>query len=271
MPSQSQWEAVALVWEMLERHGLHESHLLRLQDWLKSPALVVGAGQGLLMEALGVIGLESVEGLDFSSAMAAAAWQRRRQPVTVGDATNMPFEDRRFASIVCATGVLNPHDAAQMERVREEMLRVTAAGGTWLVALFRPSAEFAEPGVALGYFRGGTQYHDRIYELWQYRADEVELASRIANWTNCSPAAAAERIHTWQPVLEGLCDWVEGFRNRLEWLGRDVERELPQVLSWRISGMTSTELPAAFRHPRLQLVQELYDEAAATQIYVFQL
>lgn len=138
------WEQLADVWELCENQGMATSDLNQVKSSVVSPVLVIGAGQGLLLQVLANWGLDA-SGIDFSPSMCRRAFERRRILVNHGDAKAVPYTDRTFKSTLISTGVLNPNDQDECRQIIREALRVTGNSGTVIICFASPSCDEYRP------------------------------------------------------------------------------------------------------------------------------
>ena len=130
--------------------GINLDNLGPVIPLIKSPVLVVGAGQGLLVSELRKSGI-STEGIDLSPEMVAAAERRRGIKLFLGNANNMPFGTGQFKTSIVATGVFDFLERSdQIGAIITEVRRVTDAQGEILVALFGFTPQFEELGKYIG-------------------------------------------------------------------------------------------------------------------------
>jgi demethylmenaquinone methyltransferase/2-methoxy-6-polyprenyl-1,4-benzoquinol methylase len=131
----SAWDVAAQAWEAWEAHGLAPEDLAWLGA-IQSPALVVGAGQGLLVEALARSGVVAI-GADWSRRMIERAQERRPGLVMLrASADELPFAAASLGTVIVATGVLAHEHPERTTAVLAECHRVTRPGGKVLVAMF---------------------------------------------------------------------------------------------------------------------------------------
>jgi ubiquinone/menaquinone biosynthesis C-methylase UbiE len=130
------WDTFSPYMDYLENViGINSDNLDPIIPLVKSPVLVVGAGQGLLVGELRKRGL-AAEGIDFSPQMVAGAEKRRGIKLFLGNANDMPFENGQFSASLVATGVIDfLDDRGQIGAIINETRRVTCAQGEVFVAL----------------------------------------------------------------------------------------------------------------------------------------
>lgn len=123
--------------------GINLDNLGPIFPLIESPVLVVGAGQGLLVEALRQKGFHT-EGVDLSRRMVKYAGKRRGIKLVPAKAEQLPFEKGVFQTTLIATGVLDFRDDTKgIRAILGEARRVTGIQGKIFVAFFgaTPQAE----------------------------------------------------------------------------------------------------------------------------------
>jgi ubiquinone/menaquinone biosynthesis C-methylase UbiE len=134
------WDALARHHASLENHYLDVPAIRRIMDDLRPPVLVVGAGQGLVVEEIRKAGLEC-DGVDLSREMIRFARLRRGIALIHAHARALPFADQAYESVVFATGVIDfAADDDAIKRMLQEGRRVVRNSGTVFVAFYRLSA-----------------------------------------------------------------------------------------------------------------------------------
>jgi len=132
-----------------------ESVRLILGD-VREPVLVVGAGQGLIVEELRRQGLRC-DGIDLSARMMEYARLRRGLTLVRANAAAMPFVDGAYETVIVATGVIDfMADAQQIEAILHEANRIVSGTGNVFVAFYRYSAAQQRFLTSLGLLRDGT-------------------------------------------------------------------------------------------------------------------
>jgi SAM-dependent methyltransferase len=134
------WDALAPHHAAIENNYLDLPTTRRLLNEIQGPVLVVGAGQGLIVEELRKRGFEC-EGIDLSREMIRQAKLRRGISLIHADARAMPMAERTYGTVIYATGVV---DFTQDEEMIKEMLhegaRVVKDSGRIFIAFYRVSA-----------------------------------------------------------------------------------------------------------------------------------
>ncbi len=130
-------------WSYIEDFCLDIESLKQLMEFIQSPVLVVGAGQGLLVEELLQQDLQ-VTGIDLSREMIQYAKERRGIELIHADAKETPFPDQFFQTSIITTGVLDfMDDEEAIHQIITEVRRVTDETGKVFIAFnrFHPRAE----------------------------------------------------------------------------------------------------------------------------------
>ncbi len=134
--------------------GINLDNLDPIIPLIRGPVLVVGAGQGLLVEELRHRGFDT-EGIDLSPQMVEYANKRRGIKLFLIDANNMPFEKGQFKAAIVATGVIDYlNDPIQIGAILNEVRRVTDVQGEIFVALFGATPQFEELIRYIGFLSG---------------------------------------------------------------------------------------------------------------------
>jgi hypothetical protein len=135
-PSQF-WNALAPHHALIEDNYFDLRSARRLMPHLLDPVLIVGAGQGLIVQALLEAGL-SCDGVDLSSEMIRHAKLRRGLDLIEANACAMPFPDRKFGTVIYATGVIDfIEDEREIRAILNEGRRVLNDSGKMFVAFYR--------------------------------------------------------------------------------------------------------------------------------------
>ncbi|WKJ91735.1 class I SAM-dependent methyltransferase [Methylomonas montana] len=200
-------------WQLWAPHlALFEDNHLDLQtiniiaDKISQPVLIVGGGQGLLVDALRKKGLH-VDGVDSSSEMVRLAEQRRGIKLVHADGSSLPFADESYATTIISTGVVDfLNDEKQILQIINEARRVTKKGGRLLVSYYKvhPAAEkfFKRIGIIT---ENHTMRFRRLFELSRLAPFKFFATIRQdGNLSLCGAIAELLRIQWFLPKQERL-------------------------------------------------------------------
>jgi ubiquinone/menaquinone biosynthesis C-methylase UbiE len=135
--TESFWTNWSPYWSYQEDFHLDLEAINKLTVAIIDPVLIVGAGQGLLVEQLRKK-MFRVDGVDLDPNMVAYAKKRRGLDLTQADAKNMPFSDNRYKTSIIATGVVDfLDDEEQIRLIIDETFRVTDESGKTFVAFYK--------------------------------------------------------------------------------------------------------------------------------------
>lgn len=137
------WELWSPYWTYIEENFLDSDSIQKLTPFVKAPVLIVGGGQGLLVEKLQQNGFH-VDGVDSESLMIEFAEKRRGIKLIEADGANLPFDDDTYNTCIVATGVIDfLEDESKIKSILDEALRVTSDDGNVFVAScrFHPKVE----------------------------------------------------------------------------------------------------------------------------------
>ncbi len=138
------WNVLAQFHAEIEDTNFDLASVRRLLPEIQSPVLVVGAGQGLIVEELRKRGFEC-EGVDLSPEMIQQAKLRRGISLVQADAKAMPFPTASYATIIYATGVVDfTAEDDEIRSILAEGRRVVKESGKIFVAFYKTSAVQAD-------------------------------------------------------------------------------------------------------------------------------
>ena len=160
------WRTWAPYWSHQEDFLLDIEAINKLTTAIVGPVLVIGAGQGLLVERLQLKGFK-VEGVDLDPDMIMYAKSRRGLDLIQANAKDMPFEDRTYKTSIIATGVVDfLSDEEEIRLIINEARRVTDDSGKVFVAFYRyhPEVERALRDIGLITDNGLNRFR-RLYEM----------------------------------------------------------------------------------------------------------
>ena len=133
------WNALAPFHAAIENNYFDLPSLQRILQEVHEPVLVVGAGQGLIVEELLKNGVQC-DGVDFSAEMIRYARLRRGLTLIQADAKAMPLKNGAYQTIIYATGVVDfMGDEAEIKRIMGEASRIVSPTGNIFVAFYRSS------------------------------------------------------------------------------------------------------------------------------------
>lgn len=131
------WRIWSAYWSYEEDFFLDTETINKLAPYIIDPVLIIGAGQGLLVEQLQKEGI-NVDGVDLDPHMIMYAKKRRGLDLIEANANNMPFADDSYKTSIIATGVVDwLDDEKEIELIINEVLRVTDDSGKVLVAFYK--------------------------------------------------------------------------------------------------------------------------------------
>lgn len=131
------WDVLAQFHAEIEDTNFDLASVRRLIPEIRSPVLVVGAGQGLIVEELRRRGYEC-DGVDLSSEMIRQAKLLRGISLFQADAKSMPFPAASYATIIYATGVVDfTADEDDIRAMLMEGRRVIRESGKIFVAFYK--------------------------------------------------------------------------------------------------------------------------------------
>jgi hypothetical protein len=134
---ESYWTKWSPYWSYQEDFFLDSDTINKLAVYISNPVLIIGAGQGLLIEQLHKKNF-TVDGIDSDPQMISHAKQRRGLDLIQANAGNMPFADDSYKTSIIATGVVDfINDQEQIRLIINEALRVTDSSGRVFVAFYK--------------------------------------------------------------------------------------------------------------------------------------
>jgi len=175
------WDALAPHHASLENNFLDLPGLRRIVHHVRQPVLVVGAGQGLIVEELLKRGLHT-DGVDLSREMIRYARSRRGLTLIEADARALPFGDGTYETIIYATGVIDfMGDEELIRTILNEARRTVTPSGKIFVAFYKMSAASEEFLARLGLLRNNVLSLRETLEI--YRMKPLETMAWVAKKT----------------------------------------------------------------------------------------
>ncbi|MDD5306305.1 MAG: ATP-binding cassette domain-containing protein [Deltaproteobacteria bacterium] len=184
------WKVWAPYWEHLERRHLTPDVIDALAGAIAGPCLVVGSGQGLVLEHLARGGLEAV-GVDLEHGMLVRGRERRGVAGLAADARNLPFVDGRFGTVMVASGVIDYlDDEVTIAAIVRECLRVLAPEGSLFVAFYRLHPTLRRIHERLGVLAHGRYHMGRLFDIHEtVKESPFRCMSKIVSWTGRNPVS----------------------------------------------------------------------------------
>jgi SAM-dependent methyltransferase len=131
------WDNQAADWHGGEAaRGLQPHHIESIATWLTDPVLVVGAGRGMMLQALRAKGYAAT-GVDWSAGMVAEAQRDGIPGLSRADADHLPCDNQSLGSVIVSTGVMLPtHTGDRRDAYLREAWRVLVPTGHLILCLF---------------------------------------------------------------------------------------------------------------------------------------
>ncbi len=183
------WDALAPHHSAIENSYLDLRSLRRILPEVRQPVLVVGAGQGLLLEELKKKGFQS-DGVDLSPVMVRYASLRRGLTLVEADARAMPFGEGAYSTIIYATGVIDfIADEQDIRPILDEGKRIAGPSGKIFVAFYRLSPALEEFATRVGLLRNNLLANREGLE--SYLLGPVQMMKCVAQKAGVGRLAAA--------------------------------------------------------------------------------
>lgn len=177
------WELWSPYWSYIEDNYLDLDSIDKLASLVVDPAMVIGAGQGILVEELRNKGL-TVDGIDAEPEMVAYAKKRRNLDIILANGKKMPFADNTYQTSIVATGVVDFLDNEELIlSILKEAMRVTDDNGKVLIAFYQFHAQGEELMRYLGLLTNESRWRaKRMYEVFRLKPiDFLKAAAKEAN------------------------------------------------------------------------------------------
>jgi ubiquinone/menaquinone biosynthesis C-methylase UbiE len=186
------WDALAPHHASIENNYLDVASLHGILADIRPPALVVGAGQGLIVAELRKAGIPC-DGVDWSAVMIRYAKTRRDLALVQADARALPFEAGSYRTIIYATGVIDFMDDEEgIRAILNEGRRIISDSGTIFVAFYRLSPSQETFLTQVGLLRDNLLFHRETLEL--YLLSPVQMVVWVARKAKVSYFRAAARL-----------------------------------------------------------------------------
>ena len=173
------WDALAPHHSSIEDDYFDLSSLRLVLHHIHQPVLVVGAGQGLIVEELRKNGFQT-DGVDLSPEMIRYAKTRRGLEFIQADARHMPFQDGAYQTIIYTTGVIDfIADEEDIGLIMSEARRVVDRSGDIFVAFYRFSRTTEDFLTRLGMLKDNVLYVKESLRIHQL--NPVQAIAWVAN------------------------------------------------------------------------------------------
>ena len=144
------WSTWAPYWDNIEDRHFGLFALSKYLPYIKEPALVIGAGQGIIVEQLLKTGIKTC-GLDLDPEMIRIARERRGIEIIQADAGKLPFSNHSFQSVIISSGVLDyTPDKYAAGNILAEALRVLIPYGHLFASFYTLSPEVEKEYKSIG-------------------------------------------------------------------------------------------------------------------------
>ncbi|NER47249.1 MAG: class I SAM-dependent methyltransferase [Symploca sp. SIO1A3] len=249
----SQWEVLATAWREWEHLGMTISSLRPFLSDIKSPILVIGAGQGIVVEALMQSGHEVV-GVDGAQAMITQAKKRRGIDIKHALGQKLPFDDQSFTTVILATGVLYANNPDTIP-ILTEAIRVLKVKGQLLAGFYLPSETTMSVCQEIGYMEGNLTQPKRLLEIWAADRNEARWVELVKAWKDCSQAEATECVERYHPLLyTAYADW-ERFAWRVREQGYDPKSIFQEIVNSPSSASSMENCITLFSNQGLKTIE----------------
>ena len=259
----SHWDKLALGWAACEHGGMTQHSIDPFVNRIKAPVLVVGAGQGMIVEYLSQLGLQTI-GIDASEAMITLGRRRRSVNLIHAYAENLPFEEACFSTVIITTGVLNLDSIDQVLKVFAEAKRVSRVGATIVAGFFSPSLQARRIGKQIGYLHNWRQYQARLFEIWHFNHDSVALANLIARWAYVPEAEAKNRADLFSDVLIDIYQSVEKIAGEIKIYCSESFQILKEALNYELQGCSEETAKRLFKGLQIEKCEWHCESCAST-------
>lgn len=172
------WDVLAPHHSSIENNYLEVRSVRHILREMLGPVLVVGAGQGLIVEELRKNGLQC-DGVDLSLEMIRYARSLRAIDLVEADARALPFAARSYRTVLYATGVVDfIGDEGLIRRILNEGRRVATPSGRIFVAFYRMSPSLEEFLAGVGLLSNHTMSLRQVLEM--YRMTPGQMLTWVA-------------------------------------------------------------------------------------------
>lgn len=178
------WKVWSKYWDSVEDQYLSRSVIDSIIAEIESPVLIVGAGQGLIVNYLAEKGFK-VTGIDNSKEMIDYAKKRHNIDIVYADAMELPFDDKSFNTVIVASGVVDFIDDDKIiKKILSESFRVLAIHKNLYISFYKINKKLEKVYKKLGIIIDNYYYMKRILTLGvKARENPVMFAFTIKEWS----------------------------------------------------------------------------------------
>lgn len=180
------WLTWSPYWEHLEDRHFSTTITEKLLPEISEPALVIGAGQGLIVNYLKNKGYK-VDGLDLEDEMIKLAKERHSINLIKGDAKKLPFENKSYKTVIISSGVVDyGTDKKSIKKIIEEALRVVSPQGNVFIAFYQIDRTIEKIYKKIGVIdKEKNYYNKRIFDIDRIsKKNPLKCVAPIMKWTN---------------------------------------------------------------------------------------
>jgi 2-polyprenyl-3-methyl-5-hydroxy-6-metoxy-1,4-benzoquinol methylase len=255
------WDALAPHHASLENNYFDLTGLRRIVHDIHEPVLVVGAGQGVIVEELLKNGFQT-DGVDLSSEMIRYAKRRRGLTLIEADAKALPFGEGTYETIIYATGVVDfMGDEEQIGVILNEAMRTASQSGKIFVAFYKMSAASEEFLTTLGLLRNNVLSLRETLEI--YRMKPAQTIAWVAKKAEIGfLRAGILLLRAW--VLSTMKEKRAGFNMQRIFRTRDHASSLINTAPERQPYRNEPEIRNLFK--RLAIPLKTLEEASSCYI-----
>jgi SAM-dependent methyltransferase len=190
------WDALAPHHSSLENNYLDVHSVRHILREIVQPVLVVGAGQGLIVEELRRNGMRC-DGVDLSPEMIRYAKALRGLELIEADARALPFAKGTYETVLYATGVLDfIGDEGVIQVILQEGRRVATASGRIFVAFYRMSQSLEDFLARVDLLKNHVLSFRQLLEM--YRMNPAQTLAWVAKRAEVGRlSAAAMLLRSW--------------------------------------------------------------------------
>ena len=182
------WSTWAPFWDLIENRHFSTEVTDFIIDDLKSPVLVIGAGQGLIVRHLKEKGF-TVTGLDINEQMIDIAKKKYGLEIVKGDARSLPFEANSFDTVIISSGVVDyGADEETIKLMINEAKRVLKGGRNLYAAFYQLTPKIENIYRQIGVIDSDNVYRmQRIFEIDRISSiNPLHCLIPIKKWTKKS-------------------------------------------------------------------------------------